>query len=337
MLREGVLVVGAGGGGDIVSAHFLCALLGNLVGTKKCVPLAILWERWVVDPYPGPLPRSLLRRVEVGDYCVKVSGESYAVRGGRFKLVPQASSIASIRGENVLGATLEQGTEGLRRCVEEALDEFGLAGVVALDVGGDILATGYEESLWSPLADSMTLAAVSYFPSIVAVSSPGADGELSQEYVLKVISELISSGHYVGVLGFWEHHAQLLEEALKVAITEASRVPLLALKGKLGRKPIRSGTRYVDINLNSLLTFFLKTEGVLNRNVLAKAYINTKSLAEALKIASDLGIVTELHLEIEIARRYGCGPNTKARVDWASVRESLKRKLAKGTPLSRDD
>ncbi|HDN76135.1 MAG TPA: DUF1152 domain-containing protein, partial [Acidilobales archaeon] len=60
-IRRGVAVLGAGGAGDVVSAYMLCLMLRRLMNVRKCTPVAILWERWVIDPFPGPIPRVLLR------------------------------------------------------------------------------------------------------------------------------------------------------------------------------------------------------------------------------------------------------------------------------------
>ena len=328
MLRRGVIVIGAGGAGDIVSAYVMCEVLKSLVNVRKCVPVAILWERWVLDPYPGPIPRCLIRNAVRNSACVYVGSNTYVVRGFDYKFRPQASIIAELSGATIPGITLERGVQGIVECVEELLSE-GFDSVIALDVGGDILAYGYEESLWSPLADSLTLAALHYFSNraLVAILAPGADGELDHDYVIKRIADVGSEGGLVGALGIWRDFMNIYEKLLERLPTEASRAPYLALKGVMGELSIRSGSRRIKITPNTIVTYFLDPQKVLKQQPLPQRLIDTKSLAEAMKASEELGIPTELHLEIEIAKTYGCGPHTIGKIDWRKIKERIKTKL----------
>ena len=327
--REGVAVVGAGGSGDVVSAFVFCEVVRDLLGIEKCVPVAVLWERWSLDPYPGPIPRSLVRNAEARR-CVYVSPETYVERcGGGYVFRPHAAIVAELYGDVVPAITLEFGVYGVVECLHE-LVASGFKYVVALDVGGDILASGYEESLWSPLADSLILAAVSKFNSLVAVLAPGADGELPQDYVMSRISEVMSKGGYAGALGLWKEHTGLYEKVLPGTRTEAGRVPYEALLGHLGTKSIRKGTRSIQITPLSPLIFLLRTNAVLQLNKLAQELKKTRSLADALKTAEELGVPTELHLEIEIAKKYGCGPESlKANINTQEVRKIIRERIFK--------
>ena len=327
--REGVAVVGAGGSGDVVSAYVFCEVVRDLLGIEKCVPVAILWERWFLDPYPGPIPESLIRNAEVKK-CVYVGSDTYVERcGGRYVFRPHAAIVAELYGDAIPSITLEFGVYGIVECLRE-LVASGFRYIVALDVGGDILASGYEESLWSPLADSLTLAAVSEFNSLVAVLAPGADGELPQDYVMGRISEVMSRGGYIGALGLWREHAKLYEKVLPKTRTEAGRVPYEALLGHMGMRSIREGTRSIQITPLSPLIFMLRTNAVLQLNKLAQELEKTRSLADALKTAEELGIPTELHLEIEIAKKYGCGPESlKANINTLEVRKIIRKRILK--------
>ncbi|RLG76440.1 MAG: hypothetical protein DRO14_03725 [Thermoprotei archaeon] len=326
--KSGVAVVGAGGSGDVISAYVFCEVLRDLFGIERCLPAAILWERWFLDPYPGPIPKSLVRNAEAGK-CVYVGPDTYVERcGGKYVFRPHAAVVAEVYGEHIPAITLEYGVYGIIECLHELMSS-GFRYIVALDVGGDILASGYEETLWSPLADSLTLAAVSEFNSLVAVLAPGADGELPQDYVMERVSEVMSRGGYIGALGLWKEHTRLYEEILPKARTEAGRVPYEALIGHLGVRSIREGTRRVQITPLSSLIFMLRTDAVIQLNKLAQELRSTGSLAEALKTAEELGVPTELHLEIEIAKRYGCGPESlKANINTLEVREAVRERVA---------
>ncbi len=153
--REGVVIVGAGGAGDIVSAYVMCKVLKDLFSINRCLPLAILWERWILDPHPGPIPYNSLRNVRHGEGCIWVKSETVAVRDG-YLFKPQASIVSDMVGHEIPAVTSEGGVSDLRKYYSE-LSELGYINILALDVGGDIIAEGKEESLWSPLTDAITL------------------------------------------------------------------------------------------------------------------------------------------------------------------------------------
>lgn len=317
---ERVVVVGAGGGGDVISAFVFCKVLEELVGVRECLPLGVLWERWVVDPYPGPVPVANIRNARFSK-CVWVNENTYVVRG-RYSFKPHTAYVAEKLRNEVPAVTLERGVSGVYECFNELVGG-GENVLIDLDVGGDILAEGWENNLWSPLADSITLAATARVGGLVGVTALGADGELSQDLVLKKVSELMGMGGYVGVIGFWTHHAELYEGLIDRVKTEASRAPYLALKGHVGSKAIRGGSRTIEINALTPVTFLLKSEDVMKVNKLAQMISHTNSLAEAWSMSKKLGIPTELDLEVMASKIYGVGPETSP--EWGLLRSLVKK------------
>ncbi|MEO3993796.1 MAG: DUF1152 domain-containing protein [Desulfurococcaceae archaeon TW002] len=317
---KNVVVVGAGGGGDVVSAFVLCKVLEEIVGVHECFPLGVLWERWVVDPYPGPIPVASVRNARLSK-CVWVSGNTYVVRG-RYSFKPHTAYVAEKLGREIPAVTLEGGVSGVYECFKELVGN-GENVLIDLDVGGDILAEGWEDNLWSPLTDSITLAATAKVGGFVGVTALGADGELSQDFVLQKINNVISIGGYVGVIGLWSHHVSFYEDLIDRVKTEASRAPYLTLKGFVGGKKIRGGSRTIEVNALTLITFFLKSESLMKINKLAQAISDTTSLAKAWSISRKLGIPTELDLEIVASKIYGVGP--EASPEWGVVRSYVKK------------
>ncbi len=293
-LRVGI--IGVGGGGDIASAYVLCKVFKDFFKVGFCMPIAVLWERWVVDPMAGPPSKTLIRDAVIKE-CAYLTGKSYVSRG-IYTYKPQASIIASLIGDVVPVITLEYGVQGYSKCLDELMSTYSLDCFVGLDVGGDILAEGWEDYLGSPLADAMGLAALSNFNSVIAVLAPGADGELPQDYVLSKISELARRNGYVGSIGLWTNHLGHMEEVTSRIETEAGKIPLIALKGFEGVQNIRGGLRKVKINIVSTILFLINTKVLYNSSKLALALSSTRSLAEAIKKAEDLGIVTEFHSEL---------------------------------------
>ncbi len=299
-LGRRALILAIGGGGDVASAAVLAATyrragLGALLAS-------IAWERYVNDPVPGPIRLSEIANcVELGEGYAIVSGPSYALRGGR-KVVFQAARVAEILGENLYIVDLYGGVAGYAKALKEIAEREGVDVVIGVDVGGDSLAVGYEEGLWSPLADWIGVASLAKLGGILAVHSPGSDGELSQDYVLRRVDEVALRGGLIWGAFMTREDAELLERMLERVESEASRVPLLAYRGLRGRYSMRMGSRAVDVTLFSTATFFLDArvvaEGVEPLEVLA----STKSLEEARRCLNVMGIYTELDLEEDLAR-----------------------------------
>ena len=321
---SGVAVLGAGGAGDIISAYVMCRVLEDLFGVESCVPVALLWERWVKDPFPGPVPRDAVKGARVGK-CVWVSKDTYVERPGNYVFRPNAAVVAEVFGREVPAFTLEDGVLGAVECLEE-VRESGYSHLMALDVGGDILARGWEPSLWSPLADAASVAAVSHFSdSSVAILAPGADGELPADYVLKRIEEVMRRGGYLGAIGLWRDHLRIYEEILPKATTEAGKAAYHALRGEVGEVTIREGSRTIKIGPHTPITHVLETNTVMEITVLPQAIKHTKTLNEALNAAHKAGIVTELDLELTIAKLYGTGPQTKP--NWLKAKQEAHKTI----------
>lgn len=296
------MVLGIGGGGDVVTATALALWLRRSSNLDIHIG-SIAWERFVVDPEPGPIPLKCFRHVKnIGDYSIVVGKDSIVERNGN-KFKPQVARVSSIIGEPVYVIDLWRGVNGFKKGLEELYNALGLEAFIAVDVGGDVLAVGSEDDLWSPLADSMGLAGVSHMENcLLAVHGLGCDGELSADYLLERIAVIARKGGFVTAKALTKYEAHVLEELLKNTISEASMLPLLAYKGFYGEHPIRNGSRIVRITPIQSITFFLKTDVVYKLSPLAKLVDNTNSLDEANERLSKNGIYTEYNLEKDLLK-----------------------------------
>ncbi len=134
-------------------------------------------------------------------------------------------------------------------------------------------------------------------------------------------------GRFIGSIGLWVDHAIIYPEILERSVTEAGRVPYLALTGNSGINSIRDGTRKACISLTSTITFIFKASIIKAMNTLAGSLKGGENLLQANEIAHTLGIPTELDLENEIARTYGTGPNVKP--DWDLIKSKIRQKYAR--------
>ncbi len=322
--HSSILVTAIGGGGDIASA----AMIANILERYNCKTIlsSIVWERYIYDPVPGPVRlEEIVNPMTRGEHYVLITGDSYALRGGRV-IVPQAVQASRALKRPVYIVDMYSGVEGYVKSLREILDVEGADLVIGVDVGGDSLATGFEEELWSPLADWMGLAALSRLNGILAVHSPGSDGELSQSYVISRVDKVAVRGGFLGVTSMCDLDVEVLEKLLKYINSEASSISLLAYRGFRGMLTVRRGSRSVEVSLFNTMTFYLKAPIVLELVELAKKILYTKSLEEARRVLNKHGIYTELDLEEDLAK-LGVKPEELTGDLLVVIRERGKKRL----------
>ena len=299
-----VLVASTGGGGDAGSAAAYAEIVAR--HGARAVVAALPWERYVRDPCPGPLPLWAVRgAAELAPGLARVEpGQCIAHRCGRL-LEPAACAAARVLRGAAPVYLLEGwlGPLGVARALEEAASLHGCEALLVFDVGGDVLACGCEEGLWSPLGDSLGLAAARHTSlwgdSVVAVHSLGADGELSEDEVLAYAALAASRGGYRWLRGIASGEKRVLEEVLSAVYTEAGAVALEALRGAYGEKLIRGGTRRLRIDIFKAATVFLDAATVYSWAA-ARHIERASSLEEARRMLNSLGVYTELDLEEDI-------------------------------------
>ncbi|MCS7128866.1 MAG: DUF1152 domain-containing protein [Desulfurococcaceae archaeon] len=292
-----LIVYGAGGGGDAVSAAVLAKWIEEVCGVKTYVG-GVPWERYTVDPEPGPVPFNCFTNSRsIGDHSIGIGPSTKVFRAGR-EFTPQLAKVSSVIRRELYAADLWRGAVGYSKGLSELAEALGVEAFIAIDVGGDIVAEGSESNLWSPLADSMSLAAFSKLKnSILVVVSPGADGELSQEEVLERIEVVARNNGLLWIKGVSRSEAELYEELLKQVITEASRVPLMAYRGRFGEVLIREGSRRVKVGVMQMLSFFMDISVVYSLSRTAKAVEGSRTLTEANEALHRIGVYTEYDLE----------------------------------------
>jgi hypothetical protein len=299
------LVIGMGGGGDVVGALAVTDLLAGL--RTEWVLGGVAWERSPIDPRPGPRSLEEIRGGRpCGSAAVLTKGDTKSADGVEFS----ESKMASHLGRPALLLDITRGPSSVAIGLREAAAELGCDAIVLLDVGGDVLAHGDEPGLASPLCDAVMLSAgmiLERSPGdgedwsgrlLAAVYGPGCDGELTPAEVLERITELQAADALLGAWGMTPEACGLVEAAAEVVPTEASVMAVRCARGERGTVPIRGGRRTVELTPMGGLTFFFDPLAAASSAVpLATAVAPAGSLEEAHQALTGMGIRTELELE----------------------------------------
>lgn len=320
-----ILVFGAGGGGDALGTVHLYLKLKRM-GAEPLIG-SLVWERYPLDPYPGPIPIETLVDAEpIGWSAALVTGKTIAYRYG-VKVKFQLARVVEAMGGEGLFIDASKGARGVADALKAASEILGVEAVIGLDTGGDILAVGCEDNLWSPLADAISLAGIeeSGLPGLVAVHAPGADGELSPSIILKYISIIASKEGLIEVTGLSRHEVEYISRIMEKVHSEASKLPIKAFKGAYGVVDIRGRTRRAEVSPLTASTFILDAGRVYEWSDQARAVASTSGISQASEKLNEYCIVTELDLELELDRLRESSSTRPLTLD--EVRRELRRRL----------
>jgi hypothetical protein len=294
------LVIGIGGGGDVVGALAAAETCRRYDGADPVVG-GVTWERRPIDPVPGPRCEAEIAGAERVAPGVLLACPLTRVRGRDVTFAE--SHMAAYLGAPTVLVDVNVGAARVADGLAQAIAQLGCDLTIFLDVGGDVLAQGHEPGLSSPLCDAVMLAAAAHLgrtgvPVLAAVFGVGCDAELTPAEVLALIARVAADGGLAGMRGLTAPVAARLEEAIALVPTEASAQAVRAFRGASGMQPIREGRRSVELTAAAALTFLLDVEvtyaGVAR---LARAVAGADDLEAANAALNELGVRTELDRE----------------------------------------
>ena len=298
------LVIGVGGGGDVVGALAIARFL-EFCGLQFALG-GLSWERSLYDPIPGPRKLCETRNVRaLHEFAWMANADTRTLTDVYYA----ESRMAAALTREILLLDVNGGVKGAVDGIETAMRELQTDLLVGIDVGGDSLAEGREPGLRSPLADAIMLAAFAELEqrgrrTLWGVFGYGSDGELTVDEIELALSRIGAAG---GLLGGWSLTPQIaaeLERIIQTVPTEASAIPLQCLRGGWGERKIRGGERSVKLTPLTALTFFVSTTILFEKlSAPARAVRESASLDQANDALHVLGIKTELDLESERYRK----------------------------------
>jgi hypothetical protein len=293
-----ILLIGAGGGGDSCGCLPVYYWLRNL----GAIPIigSLTWERTVVFQGYGPRPFRELENLDAIRGTVGWGSGKTAIKkdGTRF----QASKLASILGEAIIFLDITQGAPTLARDLKEFVDQENIAMVVAIDVGGDIIARGIEPGLQSPLADAIVLATLVqlHHPKLLGIFGSNCDGELSLVELDEYFMEFSKNGWYLGCRMHPEPEIRYMERIIKEsgAVTEASLQPIRYLNGERGEVTIRNGNRHLLLEPEITYTYFFQPDEIYKSCPIAQKIATCSSIEQANRVLlEEMNIISEFERE----------------------------------------
>src|SRR3954467_7270821 len=299
------LVIGIGGGGDVVGA-LATAEAARLYHGARPVVGGVAWERRAIDPQPRPPAAEEIE--DAGELApgVLLARPRTRVRG-RDVLFAE-SHMAEFLGEPTVLVDVRGGPAAIAPGLTEACERLEADLIVFLDVGGDVLAHGHEPGLGSPLCDALMLAAAVRIersggvPVLGAIFGPGCDGELTLAEVSARLADVASAGGLAGARGLTPAIAERLEGAIEHVPTEASAQAVRGFRGAAGPTAIRGGRRTLELMPAVALTVYFDATIAYDASApLAQAVMEATSLDEANEILRELGVRSELDWELDAA------------------------------------
>jgi hypothetical protein len=286
------LYVAAGGGGDALAAAIVHRALGH---DDPAVIATYAWDRLAVDPLPGPRSATEFTGLRT------LGSHNHVITSTTAPLPPSGSTLPRLAGD--LGDTLvlldpAHGATGMGTQLTELVDIYRPTVVTVLDVGGDVIARGDEPGLRSPLADALSLAAVTDLDTTVdvMVAGPGLDGELREADVLDI------TGHRT-LVRLSAADVEPFKATLDWHPSEATALLAAAARGIRGHVEIRDAGLIVDLTENSPEVYALPLAAVLDHNSLAAALADTRRLTQAEQVTRDQCGFTEIDHERAKRRR----------------------------------
>lgn len=184
------LVIGMGGGNDIVSST---VILGYLKEMGINADLAGISSPGAWHNYDGKGEKSV-NIVTKNTYRYRASKNPVNISYIDPQL-PELLKKEDIEAK-VYNLSLRYGTEKLIRGLEELIQGQGYDGIIAVDIGGDVFARGREHStILSPLMDFSTLYVINKLniPSILIEFGLQTDGELRPDSCKDILEDLENS------------------------------------------------------------------------------------------------------------------------------------------------
>lgn len=304
---KAALLVGCGGGGDIIQTIPIMNYLRLLGVERFCLAdIGVKWWEQAGEMALGCEVLSLdwLEPSErLNDYAALISEETRLVGGhGAGELLHEAV-IARECSVTTATVSLRGGLPGVRSGLNALVAYLQADLFMIVDIGADTFFTGEETSVSSPLVDAISLQCATEVdvPAVFALSGYGCDAEMPLAHLQRSVSQAMEQGGYLGAYGLTQRDVADLGRVLSHFPGEEVEVwPYRAALGNLG-------THYckrlwaIDVQPLAAVTLFFDPNVIVQHiNPLPGALSTTRSLLEAEDVIMQFDLFPETRVPLVV-------------------------------------
>jgi len=309
---KSALIIGIGGGGDVIQAIPVVNYLRQL-GVKDVVVGGVGCAWWTPQGEAisseegiyiyGPTIYNV-EEVEPSEKwargLVGIKAES-KWKGRR----PAEAVLAHLLPGTPFVVSLLGGAQGMLESLRELIRQRNIDLVVAVDIGSDAFHDGREASkAYTSLVDFISLAALAQLeiPVVYGLAGYGSDGEMQLEELDERVGRVMKAGGYLGATGLTQQDVAQMSEACRLYPDPVEPMAPAAARGELGLHNVNTkGPWGVVVRITPLAAVMLHFDPqVMIAEVCrgVNALKQTRSLREAEEIyRSELGEIPETRLE----------------------------------------
>jgi len=251
-----VLVMGNGGGGDVVQAIPIANHL-KLLGVEEVIFGGINCA-WIDEESGAPQEETpsgsdpatfvlgptiydldlLTPSTRIAPHIVEVTAET-RLHG---HLTGEAT-VSGLFGDRAIVIGLGDGVPAAAADLQAFLDREGIGLVISTDVGSDSMFTGEEACpAHTPLADFMSIGLLTRLrtPSVFSLGGWGCDGELLHHEIERSVSKAMANGGFLGAHGMTQRDVVDMEAACDRYADPVQVYVARAARGQFGHFRIRT-------------------------------------------------------------------------------------------------
>lgn len=281
----GALIVGCGGGGDIVQTLPVLRYLRRL-GVERFV-LGEIAVKWWDRPGHVPLGCEVTplewyaptRRI--GKHVTTVLPETRLTAGIGARAPLFEAAVRRVSGVETVAFSIEGGERGFTAACQDVMAAHDLDLFVTVDIGADALFSGEETTVQSPLADAVSVATAVELDGIYALTGYGCDAELPMAHLQRNTARVMAAGGYLGAHGLTPADvAQLSEVLADFPDEEVENWPRDAARGRLGQHFSKTWWS-MEVTPLAAVTLFFDPRAVASVNPIPPLLTGTETLREA--------------------------------------------------------
>ncbi len=308
---------GVGGGGDAICAT-------RIAGGKRSIVASVIWEKYTLDPQPGPRAPSELT-------CVKglsslghaqVSSHTRLPNGNQPTLAVLANQFPEIA---FIGLDVSNGVSGIADQLREIQRIYpGSQDWEGVDVGGDVLASLPSDQLRSPLLDAIGLGALFQVSpkSVIHVAGIGLDGEIDPLNALNACKSLGATRSQKREIDIDKLIWRLIK--CRQLHSDVNALFIASLMGFRGKVIARVQQQAVEVSSQQSAIWTCEIERLYRHNRLSQILAETTSLEQGSQLCMDNSYCSELNYERRIIPKIFANQSPLERISDGSLSVNLQ-------------